>query len=160
MQITYNLIITDEVDNKKGNEIHGLVESLNCFFKDCSYSLMVEIFDIILICVSPEYDQFFQPKRPRYCKSKLVPKPKYLWEKDSDNMFHTVKTLFIEIKIDYQSFYQSDKIEGYTIIGNTLLKYLKEMKYPVAIRKSFDKERFNKDMKEFFQSIGCKLDVE
>ncbi len=35
------------------------------------------------------------------------------------------------------------------------MEFLENLKYPVAIRKSFDKERFNNDMREFFRSIGC-----
>ncbi len=159
MKIAYGLECSD-LEGSKTSEIYELIGLMNEYFKGRSYSSAVETFNIWFLCDSPVYEQFSVPKRPRYVAEKSAPKPKYLWEDNSDNMYHTIKTLFIEIKVDHQSFSQSDKIGGYTIIGNTLLRYLEEMKYPVALRKSFDRERFNRDMKEFFQSLGCRLNMD
>ena len=58
--------------------------------------------------------------------------------------------------LDFESFYQSNEKEGFNIIGNTLLKFLESLKYPQVI-KSFDKNRFNNDMKDFFVQIGCTI---
>ena len=142
----------------KDREIEELESQMKHFFQNKVYSPDVMIYSIGIICVKPEYDQFSKPKRPRYYRNRDFKTPRGF--PDDGTVLSFVKYMYIDLKIDFSPFAYSNKIEGYTIIGNTLLKYLKEMKYPVAIRKSFDKERFNKDMKEFFQSIGCKLDVE
>ena len=133
------------------------------YFKRKRYSLDVTEYNIMIFCFEDKvYDNFLKVRSPKYYNdvTRKLPKgfPNYGKTVKIDKVFE------IEVRMDrknYESLLKvSNAIEGYTILGNTLLKYLKEMKYPVAIRKSFDKERFNKDMKEFFQSIGCKLDVE
>lgn len=146
MKIDIRKTLSFEFEDIKWEELNELALLFSKHFEKRCYSKDVEMCEIYIICVSPGFDQFFIPKRPTYHKDKTYA-----------NGLHFIKTFLFDIKLDYQSFYQSNKIEGYAIIGNTLLKYLEEMKYPIAIRKSFDKERFNKDVREFFQSLGCKL---
>ncbi len=148
MKIDVRKTLSFELEEKR-EQLGELVLLLSKYFEGKCYSEDVETCEIYIICVSQGFDPFFIVKRPAYHRDKTYA-----------NGLHFIKTLLFDIKLDFSTFYQSDKIGGYTIVGNTLLKYLKEMKYPVAIRKSFDKERFNKDMEEFFQSLGCKLNVE
>ncbi|WP_370860866.1 hypothetical protein [Parabacteroides faecis] len=62
--------------------------------------------------------------------------------------------IVISLDIDFVSFYRSDEKEGYNIIAKSLLEFLEALKHPSAI-KTFDKKKFNEDMKNFFIQVGC-----
>lgn len=69
------------------------------------------------------------------------------------------KNLTINLCVDFDKYInQTSKIGRWNVIGKAVMAYLREMKYPVALRKVFDRERFNHDMEEFFRSIGCSLE--
>ena len=148
MRFEINNTFSFEVPDEKRRHVNELEPLLSKYFAVKSYSEDVEVCGIYIICVSEGFAPFFRVMRPAYHRDKTYA-----------NGLHFVKTFLFDIKLDFPAFSQSDKIGGYTIIGNTLLKYLEEMKYPVALRKNFDRERFNRDMEEFFQSLGCKLDI-
>ena len=57
------------------------------------------------------------------------------------------------LKVDYESFYHSDKEEGLRIIAQAILETLETLKYPVKL-KEFDKLGFYNDMKTFFINNG------
>lgn len=44
---------------------------------------------------------------------------------------------------------------SYNIIARTTLEYVSTVPLPVKIRKSFNRELFVSDLREFFVSIGC-----
>lgn len=122
------------------------------FFLDKSYSDDVEEYFIGLICVSPGFDEFFKPKRPKYYDDKILKARGLPGPKD----IHIKHRFSCELKLDYAAFFSSNKEEGYNIIAQSLLKFLEELKYPSAI-KTFDKNRFNEDMRNFFIQLGCSL---
>lgn len=136
----------------KGDDIEELEKQMREFFKEKIYSSDVENYHIGFIYVHPQFNDFNQPERPKYYADKIfkvrgLPKPSV----------HFYKYFYLELMLDYTSFFSSNKQEGLNIIANTLLTYLKELKYPLAIRKSFNKEKFNNDMKQFFIERGCTI---
>lgn len=152
MEITIGNPIFSVEFNKTAKYID--VEKLNIkmqeFFLDKSYSDDVEEYFIGLICVSPGFDEFFKPKRPKYYDDKIfkargLPGPENIHLKDRFSC---------ELKLDYVIFFPSNKEEGYNIIAKSLLEFLEALKYPSAI-KTFDKKKFNEDMKNFFIQVGC-----
>ena len=54
-----------------------------------------------------------------------------------------------------KEFFEADKMGSYNIIARTTLEYVSTVPLPVKIRKSFNRELFVSDLREFFVSIGC-----
>ena len=153
MEIVLNPpVFSIEFDNTtKLNEILSLEKKMNIFFKDRSYSDLVESYYIEFICVSPVFKPFNKPKKTKYYRDVIQNNPFIQGEKN-----HFYKMIVISLDLDFESFYRSDEKEGYNVIGNTLLKFLDKLKYPQAIN-SFDKKRFNNDLKDFFIQIGSTI---
>lgn len=136
----------------KYDDIKELNSDMEKFFQNKSYSDKVEEYSIGLICVSLNFDSFFKPKRPKYYADKTM---KAIALPDSETI-NFKKMFSCDLKLDYAAFFPSNKEEGYNIIAQSLLKFLEELKYPSAI-KTFDKNRFNEDMRNFFIQLGCSL---
>lgn len=69
------------------------------------------------------------------------------------------KYLQADVQVPFEEYSAQTTIIGrWNVIGKAIMNYLREMRYPVVLRKTFDRERFNHDMEEFFHSIGCTLE--
>ncbi|TGX80587.1 hypothetical protein E5358_12510 [Palleniella muris] len=135
----------------KKSDISEIEKLMKDFFADKTYSEKVDTYSISLVCVifDPEFDRI---SRPYYISDKVLNPPKGL---ELLSPVRVVKEFCCEILLEFTAFAYTSKEEGYNIIAHTVMEFLENLKYPVAIRKSFDKERFNNDMREFFRSIGC-----
>ncbi|MCM1347596.1 MAG: hypothetical protein NC206_11000 [Bacteroides sp.] len=128
---------------------------MSFFFEDRTYSDDVEIYDIGLKC-HPEdklYVQYLH--RPIYRRDKTV--------KDlffPDKTIHYYKDLEIEIEVNFNLFRHKPMIEHLMVVRDSILDYLQTMRYPVVLRKSFDRERFNNDMRQFFDEFFAIEDLE
>ncbi len=131
----------------KDDDMSELEMKIRTFMKDKVYSEKVEKYLISIICVRPEFDEFrqFQPSRPQYVEDRTY-KPKLGFGET-----HIKKHFTMEIKLNYETFKKSDKMDGLRMIAKELMNYLENLKYPQKI-KDFDKERFNEDMRNFFIS--------
>lgn len=131
-------------------DINELDLEMEEFFLNKSYSDNVNEFFIGLICVSPGFDEFFKPKRPKYYNDKILKARGLPGPED----IHLKNRFSCELKLDYATFFPSNKEEGYNIIAKSILEFLEALKYPSAI-KTFEKKKFNEDMKNFFMQVGC-----
>lgn len=131
-------------------DINELDLEMEEFFLNKSYSGNVNEYFIGLICVSSGFDEFFKPKRPKYYNDKILKARGLPGPED----IHLKNRFSCELKLDYATFFPSNKEEGYNIIAKSLLEFLEAIKYPSAI-KTFDKKKFNEDMKNFFMQVGC-----
>lgn len=70
---------------------------------------------------------------------------------------HLYHVLQIDIDLNdvRKEFFETDKMGSYNIIARTTLEYVSTMPLPVKIRKTFDRDLFVNDLREFFVSIGC-----
>lgn len=136
---------TSKIEDIK--EIRLLMEN---YFVDKTYSDKVDVYSMSIDCVdfNPEWDRV---PRPRYYSDKLI-NPNGV---DGLKPVRLFKEFCCGTILEFSTFAYTSKEEGYNIIAHTVMEFLENLKYPVAIRKSFDKERFNDDMREFFRSIGC-----
>ena len=136
----------------KKKDMNELDEKISSFFADKSYTEFVQSFYIAII----GYRKKRKLKRPRYYDDVYLNNPLFRGEK-----YHMYRNFEMEIELDYNHFFASDRQGGYNIIARTLLKALEEMKYPLKIRKEFDKDRFNRDMRDFFVNVmHCNLEDE
>ena len=147
MNILLSFVLSVEFDKTtKRQDILELGEKVNNFMKFKNYSDLVEEVAIEILCVSKGFDQFFVETSPKYFehKSGVV---------DHVLKYQINKSLMFNLKVDYESFYHSDKEEGLRIIAQAILKSLETLKYPVKLKK-FDKPGFCNDMKTFFINEG------
>ncbi|TGX80591.1 hypothetical protein E5358_12530 [Palleniella muris] len=153
IELFINPTSLDVKESSKFAEINELNELMTKHFIELSYSKAVENYSIGMICVRNEFLFFFTPHKPKYYKEKIFSEKETIVVTDEPLRWY--KQLNCELILDFNEFCNSSKQEGYNIIAHTVMDFLEQLKYPVAIRKSFDKERFNNDMREFFRSIGC-----
>lgn len=134
----------------KYDEIVLLGEQMDKVFSPIVYSHLVNRMNIELFC-----GELFKPhSRPVYYEERFVKHPN-----NSELMSYVYHELIIDIEIpDKMKFLLSTLKEGYRIIAQAMVKYFEEVKLPLKIRKSFDKDRFVCDLKAFFLSIGCPAD--
>ena len=136
----------------KKKDMNELDEKISHYFTDRNYTEFVQSFYIAII----GYKNMRKLKRPRYYDDVYLNNPLFRGEK-----YHMYRNFEMEIGLDYNHFFASDRQGGYNIIARTLLKALDEMKYPLKIRKEFDKDRFNRDMRDFFVNVmHCNLEDE
>ena len=151
MEVSINCsVLSVEFDKtSKREDLDILDQKMKEFFFKKEYLESVAQYDISLICVSPGFQNFFNPRRPKYYKDKCM---KGLTVEE----VRLTKLFSCELVLNYDAFILSDKKEGYNIIANTVMRFLEELKYPIAIKK-FDKKSFNEDMKAFFIQMGCNI---
>ena len=123
-------------------DILTISRSLNDFVINRSYSQMV---DYILITLYSNFPF-----------SKPLARPKYIEE----GRGHVVTTgdtypihheLYVDIVISsFDTLITAKGSEVKTIVGKEIINYFEQVKLPLKIRKSFDKERFVEDLREFF----------
>lgn len=90
--------------------------------------------------------------RPKYIEGKVV---KNWRDRDLDMYFSRELKINIDLNAHCKEFFEADKMGSYNIIARTTMEYVSTMPLPVKIRKTFDRELFVNDLREFFQSIGC-----
>ena len=141
----------EEVKYKESNILQKLAEK---YFDDKSYCPEVENYRILWESTPPKYMLFFVQRRPKYTFDKL-----FIPRISATPPFRIQKELVITVQVPFAEYsVQDTKIGGWNVIGKAILAYLREMKYPVVLRKKFDRERFNSDMEAFFLSVGCTLE--
>ena len=124
--------------------VSAINEKFERFFIDRGYSDMVDEVQIDLFCLM----RFMQPlKRPVYVEDS---KGRLPYTTDS---FPIHRKLFVNIVIEpFESLVNAKCSEVSAIIGREIIAYFEEVKLPLKIRKSFDKERFIEDLRKFFNS--------
>ena len=132
--------------SSKLSEISEVEGSLNVFMQNRTYCDLVDEISIVIFCCEPEMEILYPISRPKY-----VAEQHQIIHSVLD--VHLYKILMFNLRVDYESFYHSDKEEGLRIIAQAILKSLETLKYPVKLKK-FDKPGFYNDMKTFFINEG------
>ena len=151
-----DIVFYPPVAPKSFQEEHELQSLGNDFFKERSYSEKVLNYIIFWQSIPDDSMYVLKPSRPKYTDGYKQPLEKY---KDFVKPLRVEKQLEIDVEVPYSEYsVQDSKIGRWNVIGKAILAYLREMKYPVVLRKKFDRERFNSDMEAFFRSVGCTLE--
>lgn len=148
--------ILKTVFDMQAGQKHDLVALLdNClssFFKERTYSKMVEEINIDLYCFQTPF-RLKHHIRPIYHEDKTV--KVFPRDKNSDATFRMYHLLFVDIPLP-DEFATCNEEEAVPMIGDTLVKYFAETPLPLKIRKSFDKDRFIADLQTFFDNYNNK----
>ncbi|WP_446776826.1 hypothetical protein [Macellibacteroides fermentans] len=136
--------------SSKLSEISEMEEKLNVFMQNRTYCDLVDEISIIIFCCEPEMEILYPISRPKYVAEQHQTIHSVL-------DVHLYKILMFNLRVEYESFYYSDKEEGLRIISQAILETLESLKYPVKLKK-FDKLGFYNDLKTFFINEGL-IDV-
>ncbi|RZJ76298.1 MAG: hypothetical protein EOO45_02790 [Flavobacterium sp.] len=128
------------VEIEKFSEIFTSIESeLNNFFLRKDYGQNVKELHIGIICVSPQFEQFFQPKNVKFTRGKKYEKEGVLFSLEG--------VLEYDFKLDYASMISIGD-EARTIIIYALLESLRELK-EISSKLKFNLGDFENDMRLF-----------
>lgn len=127
----------------KDSDVEELEIALQLFFYEKNYGHSIVDYLIGIICVHPNFDPFFKPKRPSYVENKNINLEGF------DVSIY--KTFSLDIKLNFEDYYKSDKENGLKMIANEIITTVKYLKYPAKI-KDFDKEIFFQDLSLFFKN--------
>ncbi|MES2733440.1 MAG: hypothetical protein V4714_16970 [Bacteroidota bacterium] len=128
----------------KSEGFQSLSEELTLFLADKDYGKDLKELYIGIICVHPDFDQFYKPRRPRYTsEKKRYEKHGVVYELD--------KTLGYDIILDHTLILKSTQEEHRKITAQEILNSLIVFdKYKAKI-KDFDREAFKADLEGFFR---------
>ena len=140
----------------KDKEAYELKDLSLDYFKNKSYCPEVREYDIFWESPPPRAIPFVKPRRPVYYADRIMHAPP---DMRGFSPIRLQKNMSICVFVDFDEYIsQTTKVGGWNVIGKAVLSYLREMKYPVVLRKVFDRERFNSDMEAFFRSLGCSIE--
>jgi uncharacterized membrane protein YvbJ len=134
-----------EID-KKWIYIDSLSEELKTYFKNKQYGNDIKSYTIGIVCVSPQFDQFYKKEiRPKYTKGIKVINPYGIPFTLEDNFEY-------RIKIDFESFKSADEEEAKKILAKEILASLVVFEQMRKKIKDFDMNVFKADLVEYFKS--------
>lgn len=144
MNFGLGINLSVEID-KKWIYIHSLSEELKAYFKNKQYGSDIKSYTIGIICVSPQFDQFYKKEiKPKYTKGKRVINP--------DGIPFTLEDSFeYSIKIDYDSFKNADEEEARKLLAKEILASLVVFEKLKSKIKDFDMSSFKVDLEEHFK---------
>lgn len=122
----------------KSKVIQEYSDKLSEFFKTKNYGDGLKDISIGIICVSPEYESFFKPRKPKFTKSKTV-------VMDGLNTIYD-HVFECDVKLDYESFKKANNDEMLKIIAKELVNILDVLKGKKI--KDFDIDRFQRDFEK------------
>ncbi len=129
--------LSNDLTNKS-KIIQDYSERLSEFFKSKYYGDGLKDISVGIICVSPEFESFFKPRKPKFTKSKTVV---------IDGLSTVYDHVFeCDVKLDYESFKKANNEEMLKITATELVSILDVLKEKKI--KDFDIDRFQQDLKK------------
>jgi len=125
----------------------SLSEELETFFEKRNYGEDVKEIIIGIICVSKNFEPFFNPRKPRYIKGKRIIKSKYTKQE-----YEIEKCFEYDIKLDFETFKKVTEAEAKKILVEEILKSLSVLDEFNSKIKNFDTTNFKNDLKHFFKN--------
>ncbi len=125
--------------------ISALSHDLKNYFSEREYGQDIKSYVIGIVCMSPQFEQFYKEKKPKYTKEKEVLKP--------DGIPVTIENTFeYSIKIDYESFKNADEENARKLLAKEILVSLVVFEKFKSKIKGFDMNGFKADLEGYFKS--------
>lgn len=140
----FGLAITSNLEQDKTNLITKLSKELELGFKGKNYGNDVKGYTISVVCVAPQFEQFFKTKKPKYTKGKKEINPDgipFILEDD----------LEYDIRLDFETFKNSTEEECKKILAQEILNSLSAVESMKSKIKNFDLEKFRADLESYFK---------
>lgn len=141
MKFSFVEHLSEDLSNRS-QIIIDFSNELEKFFETKSYGSSIETFLIGLICVRPEFEQFFKPKKPKYIEEGT--------ETHDGISVKIMKSFSYDLKLDYKLFKETEEKEICKFIVESIVDSLTELTLPKKVR-DFDKELFELDLKSYFK---------
>jgi hypothetical protein len=144
--MNFGLAVNVSVEiSKKAYFIQSLSDDLEVEFKSKIYGKDVKSFTIGILCVSPQFEQFYRKEvKPKYTKGTKVINP--------DGMHFTLEDSFeYRIKIDYENFKNAEQQEAKKVLAREILRSLVVFDTMRSKIKDFDLESFKIDLVDYFK---------
>jgi hypothetical protein len=142
--MNFGLAIYSDLDQEQTSLIVNFSDQLKDYFKNKYYGDDVKAYTIGVVCVSPQYEQFFQVKKPRYTKGKK--------ETIQHGIPFTLEDNFeYSIKIDFESFKNADNERAKKILAKEILASLTILDQMKSKIKDFDSTKFKGDLMEYLK---------
>ncbi|NQX41290.1 hypothetical protein SAMN05421820_107169 [Pedobacter steynii] len=143
MKFGLAITITHKVEGKS-KIIQSLSEDLKRHFHNRQYGADIKAYTIGIVCVSPQFEQFFKPKKPRYTKGVKVV--------NFDGIPITLEDSFeYLIRIDFDEFKNADEEMSKKILGREILASLTIFEKMKSKIKDFDISSFKADLEDYFK---------
>jgi len=143
----FGLAVIGNYEQDKSRLIVSLSEDLKLYFKDKCYGSDIKSYTIGVISVSPQFEQFFKKKKPRYAKGKK--------ETVVEGIPYTVEDSFeYDFKLDFETFKNANEYESQTILAKEILKSLSVLDDIRGKIKNFDCVKFKSDLQYYFKEKG------
>ncbi|MBX3241937.1 MAG: hypothetical protein KIT80_13195 [Chitinophagaceae bacterium] len=149
MELSLAQYISEDITSKSVL-ITTFSNDMKFFFAGKDYGPGLKEINIGIICVRPEFAQFFQPGKPKYTKEKEVRK--------RDITIEVEKTLEYRIVIDYDSFKKANNEEANKLLAKGIVSSLGKID-KVDIEE-FDKTQFKIDLAQYFRTKDLLNDEE
>jgi hypothetical protein len=135
-----------EIDNHE-KMITKFSDDIEKYFFNKNYG--TDLIDIVIgiVCVSPNFEQFFKPRRPKYTKDK-----KHI--KSEGFEYDIEKCLEYSIKLDFETFKNGTEEECRKLLAREILRSLKVLEDMKGKIKDFNAENFKKDLENYFKEEG------
>lgn len=146
MEFGLAITLTNEIKKKSGI-IQSLSDDLSSHFKDRYYGTDIKAYTIGIVCVSPQFSQFFKEKKPKYTRGKKIVSSGGVPILLEDNFEYS-------IKIDFESFKDADEQEARKILAKEILASLVVFEKLKSKIKDFDMDSFKEDLGQFFRNHG------
>jgi hypothetical protein len=137
--------VSVEIRNKAFS-IQSLSDDLESYFKNRTYGSDIKSYTIGVVCVSPQFDQFYKKEiKPKYTKGIKVINP--------DGIPFTLEDSFeYRIKIDYENFKAADEEQSRKLLAKEILASLSVFEKVKSKIKDFDMDSFKADLEEYFKN--------
>lgn len=143
----FGLAITGNISKEKSTLIIELSDNMNKYFEDKSYGNDVKSYTIGIVCVAPQFDQFFKGGKPKYTKGKKTI--------NYDGIPFTLEDSFeYSIKIDYEIFNKGTETECVKLLAKEILESVSIIEGMKTKIKDFNTQLFKNDIETLFKSHG------
>lgn len=143
----FGLAIIANIDQSKTELIDKLAFEIKGFLKNKNYGNDIKAYTIGVVCVAPQFEQFFKDKKPKYTKGK-----KSIIQ---EGFPFTLEDSFeYDIKLDFETFKNGTEEECRKLLAREImnsLTVLDDMKKKI---KDFDSEKFKADLEDYFKKKG------
>nr|WP_315422508.1 hypothetical protein [uncultured Pedobacter sp.] len=144
--MNFGLAVNVSVEiSSKTSYIQSLSDELEAKFKNKNYGKDIKSFTIGILCVSPQFDQFYKKRiKPKYVKGIKVIKP--------DGISFTLEDNFeYSVKIDFEIFKNAEEQEAKKVLAGEILGSLVVFDTMRSKIKDFDLVSFKTDLVDYFE---------
>lgn len=138
------LAIQSNLEQDKSSVIIQFSDALENFFKNKNYGDSVKMYTVGIVCMSPQFLQFFKSRKPNYTKGKKSFAPDGILVEIED-------ALEYDINIDFETFKNGTEAECRKLLAKEVLQSLKVLDDMKGKIKDFNTEQFKADLENFFK---------